>query len=132
MFSLENRVAVVTGAASGIGAATAQVFATAGADVVLGHSIRVGQSDLRSHLSQYPRAADRGRSSVLDIDRPNDRRTLMRGVGGRLRPRDQCNCGREEDGKGNPSPTAAYRIIKHFGTSSGRGGGLRVFTSTGS
>ena len=36
MFSLENRVAVVTGAASGIGAATAQVFATAGADVVLG------------------------------------------------------------------------------------------------
>jgi 3-oxoacyl-[acyl-carrier protein] reductase len=35
-FSLENRVAVVTGAASGIGAATARVFAEAGADVVLG------------------------------------------------------------------------------------------------
>jgi len=24
-----------------------------------------------------------------------------------LRPRDQCDCGREKDGKGNPSPTAA-------------------------
>lgn len=34
-FSLENRVAVVTGAASGIGAATARVFAEAGADVAL-------------------------------------------------------------------------------------------------
>jgi 3-oxoacyl-[acyl-carrier protein] reductase len=36
MFGLENRVAVVTGAASGIGAATARVFAEAGADVALG------------------------------------------------------------------------------------------------
>ncbi len=34
-FSLEGRVAVITGAASGIGAATAQVFAEAGADVAL-------------------------------------------------------------------------------------------------
>ena len=34
-FSLENRVAVITGAASGIGAATARVFAEAGADVAL-------------------------------------------------------------------------------------------------
>ena len=35
MFTLEGRVAVVTGAASGIGAATARVFAAAGADVAL-------------------------------------------------------------------------------------------------
>lgn len=34
-FSLEGRAAVITGAASGIGAATARVFAEAGADVVL-------------------------------------------------------------------------------------------------
>ena len=35
MFSLNGRVAVITGAASGIGAATARVFAQAGADVAL-------------------------------------------------------------------------------------------------
>jgi 3-oxoacyl-[acyl-carrier protein] reductase len=37
MFELTGRAAVVTGAASGIGAATARVFAQAGADVVLGY-----------------------------------------------------------------------------------------------
>jgi NAD(P)-dependent dehydrogenase (short-subunit alcohol dehydrogenase family) len=35
MFSLEGRVALVTGAASGIGAATGLAMAKAGADVVL-------------------------------------------------------------------------------------------------
>jgi 3-oxoacyl-[acyl-carrier protein] reductase len=35
MFELEGRAAVITGAASGIGAATARVFAAAGADVAL-------------------------------------------------------------------------------------------------
>jgi 3-oxoacyl-[acyl-carrier protein] reductase len=37
MFELTDRAAVVTGAASGIGAATARVFAEAGADVILGY-----------------------------------------------------------------------------------------------
>jgi 3-oxoacyl-[acyl-carrier protein] reductase len=36
MFDLTDRAAIITGAASGIGAATARVFAQAGADVVLG------------------------------------------------------------------------------------------------
>jgi 3-oxoacyl-[acyl-carrier protein] reductase len=35
MFSLDSRVALITGAASGIGAATARAFATAGADLAL-------------------------------------------------------------------------------------------------
>ena len=36
MFDLTDRAAIITGAASGIGAATARVFSEAGADVVLG------------------------------------------------------------------------------------------------
>jgi 3-oxoacyl-[acyl-carrier protein] reductase len=36
VFGLDGRVALVTGAASGIGAATARIFAEAGADVVVG------------------------------------------------------------------------------------------------
>ena len=36
VFRLDGRVALVTGAASGIGAATARVFARAGADIVAG------------------------------------------------------------------------------------------------
>ena len=35
MFSLAGRVALITGAASGIGAATARIFAEAGADLAL-------------------------------------------------------------------------------------------------
>ena len=37
MFDLTDRVAIITGAASGIGAATARVFAQAGADVALAY-----------------------------------------------------------------------------------------------
>ena len=35
MFNLAGRVALITGAASGIGAATARIFAEAGADLAL-------------------------------------------------------------------------------------------------
>ena len=54
MFSLEGRVAVITGAASGIGAATARVFAEAGADLVLadfapdGHDILSVAADVEA------------------------------------------------------------------------------------
>ena len=52
MFSLGSRVAVITGAASGIGAATARAFAAAGANLALawyppdGHDIRPVLSDV--------------------------------------------------------------------------------------
>jgi 3-oxoacyl-[acyl-carrier protein] reductase len=54
MFSLESRVAVITGAASGIGAATARAFAAAGADLALawlpedGHDIEPVAEDVRA------------------------------------------------------------------------------------
>jgi len=55
MFNLTNRVAVITGAASGIGAATARCFAAAGADVALAwypedeHDIDVVRRDVEAH-----------------------------------------------------------------------------------
>ena len=54
MFSLESRVAVISGAASGIGAATAHAFATAGADLALawyppdGHDIEPVIEEVRA------------------------------------------------------------------------------------
>lgn len=65
MFSLEGRAAVVTGAASGIGAATARAFAEAGADVGLGwHSKDVHDVEAVRHAVE----AAGQRALVVDID----------------------------------------------------------------
>jgi 3-oxoacyl-[acyl-carrier protein] reductase len=54
VFELTDRVALITGAASGIGAATARIFAAAGADVALawypsdGHDIELVRKDVES------------------------------------------------------------------------------------
>jgi 3-oxoacyl-[acyl-carrier protein] reductase len=58
MFRLDNRVAVITGAASGIGAATAEIFARAGAQIVLGwypqdpHDVAAVQSAIQETGAQ--------------------------------------------------------------------------------
>ena len=62
MFELHGRVAVITGAASGIGAATARVFAQAGADVALGWF----PGD--PHDIEPVRAAISGRAIVAEVD----------------------------------------------------------------
>jgi 3-oxoacyl-[acyl-carrier protein] reductase len=62
MFDLHGRVAVVTGAASGIGAATARVFSQLGADVALGWF----PGD--PHDVEPVRAALAGRALVAEVD----------------------------------------------------------------
>jgi 3-oxoacyl-[acyl-carrier protein] reductase len=65
MFELDGRVALITGAASGIGAATARVFASAGASVVLawyppdGHDVTLVQKVI---------TGSGGRCLVADVD----------------------------------------------------------------
>ncbi len=65
MFRLDGQVAVITGAASGIGAATAVRFAEAGADIVLaGHSPDGHDIDtVRSRVESHGR-----RALVVDVD----------------------------------------------------------------
>ncbi|MCW2937711.1 MAG: hypothetical protein JWN00_696 [Actinomycetia bacterium] len=75
MFSLASRVALVTGAASGIGAATARTFAAAGADLALawyppdGHDIEPVLEDVRRLGSKVVvREVDvRKQSDVVDL-----------------------------------------------------------------
>jgi NAD(P)-dependent dehydrogenase (short-subunit alcohol dehydrogenase family) len=73
-FRLDDRVAVVTGAGSGIGAAIAQALAQAGADVVLGDRRPDG---LEATELLVKAAGRRAHSVVADIGEPADCRRLV-------------------------------------------------------
>ncbi|MGZ8940800.1 MAG: SDR family NAD(P)-dependent oxidoreductase, partial [Limisphaerales bacterium] len=67
MFSLSGRIALVTGAGSGIGAAIAHVFATAGAHVIVTDVEEKRGNDTVSHIINSG-----GRAEFLPIDVSSD------------------------------------------------------------
>lgn len=74
VFRLDGKVAVVTGAAQGIGAAIAECFATAGADVAL--CDRNAQL-LAEVAARCERAGRRAWAGVLDVREPDDVRAWL-------------------------------------------------------
>ncbi|WP_018331633.1 SDR family NAD(P)-dependent oxidoreductase [Actinomycetospora chiangmaiensis] len=73
-FRLDDRVAVVTGASSGLGAVFAQALAEAGADVVLGARRTDKLDDTRAAVEKAGRRALAVRT---DVASPEDCRTLI-------------------------------------------------------
>lgn len=71
MFDLTGRVALITGAASGIGAATAQIFAEAGADLALAWYPADGH-DIEPVRAAAERAGSRVVVAAVDVTRTAD------------------------------------------------------------
>ena len=68
-FSLSGRTAAVTGAASGIGRATAEVLAAAGANVVIGDVDEAGSETVAKAISE---SGGKAVSQRLDISKKAD------------------------------------------------------------
>jgi NAD(P)-dependent dehydrogenase (short-subunit alcohol dehydrogenase family) len=67
-FSLEDRIALVTGAAQGLGEAVSHLFAMKGADVIL-VDVKDKVEEVAGSLSQYGR---KGFSVIADLRKPRD------------------------------------------------------------
>jgi NAD(P)-dependent dehydrogenase (short-subunit alcohol dehydrogenase family) len=76
LFQLHGKVAVVTGASSGLGVAAARALAEAGADIALGARCR--RVDRLADTSKLVEAAERRPLAVqTDVSRPEDCRRLI-------------------------------------------------------
>ncbi|WP_338031475.1 SDR family NAD(P)-dependent oxidoreductase [Diaminobutyricibacter tongyongensis] len=81
MFDLTGRVALITGAASGIGAATARIYAEAGADVALAWYPPDGH-DIRPVVEAVEKAGRRAVVEPVDVSLTSDvNRLVARAVG---------------------------------------------------
>jgi NAD(P)-dependent dehydrogenase (short-subunit alcohol dehydrogenase family) len=81
MFSLASKTALVTGAASGIGAAIAGVFARAGARVFVGDCNEPGAKNV---AEQIVAAGGNAVALKLDITNPDDIESAQKAIGGPL------------------------------------------------
>ncbi|MEO7299334.1 MAG: glucose 1-dehydrogenase [Verrucomicrobiota bacterium] len=77
MFSLQNKIAIVTGAGSGIGAAIAECFATAGALVYVAECNEAGGKDTISKIEKH---GGKAKLAVVDVTKENECQSLVKRV----------------------------------------------------